>query len=100
MSVAKVAINFGNTKLSRKISRLNESKTIERQSSLAYFAHTNIFSLRFLCYSEFLFLPLQRIVDALHFARHIEKTKRYAQLADRNVRNFCSTQGKCNGSRV
>ena len=34
------------------------------------------------------------------FARHIETTKRYARLADRNVRNFCSTQGKCDGSRL
>ena len=33
------------------------------------------------------------------FPRHIEITKRYARLADRNVRNFCSTQGKCDGSR-
>jgi len=32
--------------------------------------------------------------------RHIETTKRYARLAIGNVRNFCSTQGKCGGSRV
>ena len=33
-------------------------------------------------------------------ARHIGKTKRYARLANGNVRNFYSTQGKCDGSRV
>ena len=29
-----------------------------------------------------------------------ETTKRYARLAIGNVRNLCSTQGKCGGSRV
>ena len=30
----------------------------------------------------------------------VDIKKRYARLADRNVRNFYSTQGKCNGSPI
>ena len=33
-------------------------------------------------------------------ARHIGKTKRYARLADGNVRNFYDMQEQCDGSRV
>ena len=42
----------------------------------------------FLCYSEFLFLTLQRIVAVRCFARHIDKTKRYALLAQMKPEKF------------